>query len=73
MEALSVMIVTKQLADDIRDSMDGRPEQPFRDVPKRRRSGASAARRWWVQLVGASARNRPVDLRSDHKEAGSSA
>lgn len=71
MEALSVIIATKQVADDVRNSMDGRFTQPHHDAPKRRRTGV-----WrWIrrQAVGASARNKPVDFKSDHSPAGISA
>ncbi|GAA1722420.1 hypothetical protein GCM10009745_84490 [Kribbella yunnanensis] len=70
MEALSVLIATKQVADDIRDS---NAAHPHHHIPTRRRSRTSAARRWFRQLVGASARSNPVDFKSDHKPAGISA
>lgn len=67
-EALSVMIATKQVADDVRNSMDGRFTQPHRHtVPKRRRTGLLQKIR---QAVGASARNKPVDFKSDQSAAG---
>ena|SRR5689334_16915127 len=69
-EALSAMIATKQVADDVRNSIDGRFTQPHLDtVPKRRR--IRTALRWIRrQAVGASARNKPADFRSDQSPAG---
>ena len=68
-EALSVMIATKQVADDVRNSMDGRFTEPHRNtVPKPHR--ARAVLRWIRQAVGASARNKPADFKSDQRAEG---
>ncbi len=76
MEALSVLIVTKQVRDDIRHAQTGR-DTPNRCAPKPRRTIAAAAWRWVRtalsrQPVGASARNRPADFKSDQSAAGMS-
>ncbi|MFB6725340.1 hypothetical protein ACFCV3_34495 [Kribbella sp. NPDC056345] len=77
MEALSVIIATSQVRDGIRHSQAG-PDAPTRRAPEPRRTIAAAAWRWVRtavsrQPVGASARNRPADFRSDQSAAGTCA
>ncbi len=68
-EALSVMIATKQVADDVRNSMDGRFTQPHRNTVPKRRRGTRLLQKI-RQAVGASARNKPADFKSDQSPAG---